>query len=49
MEIGIRIGMGIEMGMGTTTTTDVDGAWTVRTFVMLDCAENKWKYNSNRI
>lgn len=27
-------------GMGTTTTTaGVDGAWTARTFVMLDCAE----------
>lgn len=29
-------------GMGTTTTTaGVDGAWTARTFVMLDCAENQ--------
>jgi len=31
-----------EVGV-TTTSTTADGAWTGRTFVMLDCAENKWQ------
>lgn len=32
------------MGVTTTSTTTADGgAWTGRTLVMLDCAENKWQ------